>query len=77
MAWPFAARGQQPAIPIVGFVIGRSPEESARLRAAFRKSLNQTGNVDGQKVMVDTTGWGANTIACRHSGLTSSADVWP
>ena len=52
-AWPLAARAQQPAMPIVGFVTGRSPEESARLGAAFRKGLNQTGYVDGQNVMVE------------------------
>ncbi len=51
--WPFAARAQQPAMPIVGFVTGRSSEESARLGAAFRKGLNQTGYVDGQNVMVE------------------------
>jgi hypothetical protein len=37
--WPLAARAQQSAMPIVGFVTGRSPEESARLGAAFRKGL--------------------------------------
>src|SRR5262249_21900036 len=52
-AWPLAARAQQPAMPIVGFVTGRSPEESARLGAAFRKGLNQTGYVDGQNVTVE------------------------
>jgi putative tryptophan/tyrosine transport system substrate-binding protein len=52
-AWPLAASAQQPAMPIVGFVTGRSPEESARLGAAFRKGLNQTGYVEGQNVMVE------------------------
>jgi hypothetical protein len=42
LAWPLAARAQQTAMPIVGFVTGRSPEESARLGAAFRKGLNET-----------------------------------
>jgi putative tryptophan/tyrosine transport system substrate-binding protein len=51
--WPRIARAQQPAMPIVGFVTGRSPEDSARLGAAFRKGLNQTGHVDGQNVMVE------------------------
>jgi putative tryptophan/tyrosine transport system substrate-binding protein len=51
--WPRIARAQQPAMPIVGFVTGRSPEDSARLGAAFRKGLNQTGYVDGQNVMVE------------------------
>ena len=52
-AWPLAARAQQAAMPIVGFVTGRSPEESARLGAAFRKGLNETGYVEGQNVMVE------------------------
>jgi putative ABC transport system substrate-binding protein len=52
-AWPIVARAQQSAMPIVGFVTGRSPEESARLGSAFRKGLNQTGYVEGQNVMVE------------------------
>jgi putative ABC transport system substrate-binding protein len=51
--WPLAARAQQPAMPIVGFVTGRSPEESARLGAVFRKGLNEIGYVEGQNVMVE------------------------
>jgi putative tryptophan/tyrosine transport system substrate-binding protein len=51
--WPLVARAQQPAMPIVGFVTGRSPEDSARLGAAFRKGLNETGYVEGQNVMVE------------------------
>ena len=52
-AWPLAARAQQPAMPIVGFVSGRSPEASVRNAAAFRKGLNETGYVEGQNVMVE------------------------
>ena len=52
-AWPLAARAQQAAMPIVGFVTGRSPEESARLGAAFRKGLNESGYIEGQNVMVE------------------------
>src|SRR5262249_8418402 len=52
-ALPLAARGQQPATPIVGFVTGRAAEDSARLGAAFRKGLNETGHVEGQSVMVE------------------------
>src|SRR5262249_19903756 len=44
---------QQAAMPIVGFVTGRSPEDSARLGAAFLKGLNETGYVEGQNVMVE------------------------
>jgi putative tryptophan/tyrosine transport system substrate-binding protein len=35
--WPLAARGQQPAMPVVGFVNIRSPEASGRNATAFRK----------------------------------------
>jgi putative tryptophan/tyrosine transport system substrate-binding protein len=52
-AWPFAARAQQAALPVVGLVNSRSPEASARLVAAFRKGLNETGYVEGQNVIVE------------------------
>jgi putative ABC transport system substrate-binding protein len=52
-AWPVAARAQQPAMPIVGFVSIRPPADSARFGAAFRKGLNETGYVEGQNVMVE------------------------
>jgi putative ABC transport system substrate-binding protein len=52
-AWPLAARAQQPAMPIVGLVAPRSPEELARLGAPFRKGLNETGTIEGQNVMIE------------------------
>jgi putative tryptophan/tyrosine transport system substrate-binding protein len=52
-AWPLAARAQQPAMPVVGFVNIRSPEASGRNATAFRKALNETGYVEGQNVMVE------------------------
>src|SRR5215471_14701669 len=51
--WPLAARAQQPAMPIVGFVSPRSAETTARRAAAFGKGLNETGYVEGQNVMVE------------------------
>jgi hypothetical protein len=36
VAWPLAAGAQQAAMPVVGFVSGRSPEDSARFGAMFR-----------------------------------------
>jgi len=52
-AWPLAVQAQQPAMPIVGLVGPRSPEESTRLGAAFRKALNETGYIEAQNVMVE------------------------
>src|SRR5215831_6678889 len=52
-AWSLAARAQQPAMPIVGFVEGRSAGATVRQAAAFRKALSETGYVEGQNVMVE------------------------
>jgi ABC-type uncharacterized transport system substrate-binding protein len=53
VTWPFAARAQQPALPVVGFIRDGSADASARFAAAFRKGLNETGYVEGQNVTVE------------------------
>src|SRR5262249_28750551 len=52
-AWPFAARGQQAAMPVVGFLHLGSPEAVAPNVAAFRQGLNETGFVDGRNVAIE------------------------
>ena len=61
-AWPLAARAQQAALPVVGFVYPSVPELSAGIVAAFRKGLNETGFVEGRNVTIEFR-FGYNDIA--------------
>jgi len=50
--WPLAARAQQAAMPMVGFLSSRSPEESAAHSEAFRQGLGELDFVDGRNVSI-------------------------
>src|SRR5215207_6852647 len=52
-AWPPSARAQQLVGPVVGFLSGRSQEESAGDAAAFRQGLNEMGYVAGGNVALE------------------------
>jgi putative ABC transport system substrate-binding protein len=52
-AWPFTARAQQPAMPVIGFLSARSPDDTAHLVGAFHKGLGENGFIDGRNVTVE------------------------
>jgi putative ABC transport system substrate-binding protein len=52
-AWPLVTRAQQPAMPVIGFLNGASPDAYAPMVAAFMPGLKDTGYIDGQNVKIE------------------------
>jgi putative tryptophan/tyrosine transport system substrate-binding protein len=59
--WPLAARAQQRAMPVVGFLRGGTPAGDANLLTAFRKGLSETGFVEGRNLAAIEFRWRLNS----------------
>jgi putative tryptophan/tyrosine transport system substrate-binding protein len=53
LAWPHGARAQQPAVPVVGYLSGMSPDDSINSLADFRRGLTETGHVEGRNLAIE------------------------
>ena len=53
VVWPFAARAQQRAMPLVGYLQSGAPGPSASYLAALRRALSETSYVEGQNLTIE------------------------
>jgi hypothetical protein len=53
VTWPLAVRAQQPAMPVVGYLSGTSPDDSIQIVADFRRGLAETGYVEGRNLAIE------------------------
>ena len=53
VAWPLAARAQQPKVPVIGFLDSKSARDSRQTVAAFHRGSNEAAFIEGQNVAIE------------------------
>jgi putative ABC transport system substrate-binding protein len=61
-AWPLAARAQQAAVPLIGYLSAGTPKEGGGLVAPFRKGLSEMGYVEGRNLAIEFR-WAQNDLS--------------
>jgi putative tryptophan/tyrosine transport system substrate-binding protein len=76
-AWPLAARAQQPAMPVVGYLNNGSPESDAPRLTGLRRGLSQTGYVEGRNLVIEYRWRETKLTDCQRWRLIWSNFGWP
>jgi putative ABC transport system substrate-binding protein len=76
-AWPLAARGQQPAMPVIGYLSARSREDTSHLIAAFQRGLAENGYIEGQNVAIEYRYTLGDYAGCRRWRRNWCSGRWP